>query len=74
MGFVGFLTLTYLTVLWFLGHGIGNRPLLTLGVLLLVVGIQLVSLGLLSELITSQHEERMSERERVDAVVEEVLR
>ena len=74
MGFVGFLTLAYLTVLWFLGHGIGNRPLLTLGVLLMVVGIQLVSLGLLSELITSQHEERMDERERVDAVVEDVLR
>ena len=74
MGFVGFLTLAYLTVLWFLGHGIGNRPLLTLGVLLMVVGIQLVSLGLLSELITSQHEERMDERERVDAVIEDVLR
>jgi len=74
MGLVGFLTLAYLTVLWFLGHGIGNRPLLTLGVLLMVVGIQLVSLGLLSELITSQHEERMDERERVDAVVEDVLR
>jgi glycosyltransferase involved in cell wall biosynthesis len=74
MGSVGFITLTYLTVLWFLGHGIGHRPLLTLGVLLVVVGIQLVSLGLLSELITSQHEERMDERARADFVVEEVLR
>ena len=68
------MVLAYLTVLKVTGHAIGHRPLLTLGVLLMVVGIQLVSLGLLSELITSQHEERMDERERVDAVVEDVLR
>jgi hypothetical protein len=43
-------------------------------VLLVVVGIQLVSLGLLSELITSQHEERMDVRERAEMLVEEVLR
>ncbi len=53
---------------------IGHRPLLTLGVLLVVVGIQLVSLGLLSELITSQHEERMDERDARRLVVEDVLR
>ena len=74
MGFVGFLTLAYLTVLWFLGHGIGNRPLLTLGVLLVVVGIQFLSLGLLSELITSHHEERLGRRQRADRLVDEVLR
>jgi dolichol-phosphate mannosyltransferase len=74
MGFAGFVVLLYLTVIWFLGHGIGHRPLLTLGVLLVVVGIQLVSLGLLSELITSQHEERMDDRARSELVVEEVLR
>jgi glycosyltransferase involved in cell wall biosynthesis len=74
MGAVGFVVLLYLTVLKLWGHAIGHRPLLTLGVLLVVVGIQLVSLGLLSELITSQHEERMSERERADLVVEDILR
>jgi glycosyltransferase involved in cell wall biosynthesis len=74
MGAVGFVILTYLTVIWFWGQGIGQRPLLTLGVLLVVVGIQFISLGLLSELITSQHEERMDERERIDQLVEEVLR
>jgi len=74
MGALGFVILTYLTIEWFWGHAIGHRPLLTLGVLLIVVGIQLVSLGLLSELITSQHEERMDERERARQMVEEVLR
>ena len=33
---------------------------------LMVVGIQFVSLGLISELITSQHEERISEQERTE--------
>ena len=71
---LGFVILLYLSMLKLWGHGIGTRPLLTLGVLLLVVGIQFVSLGLLSELITSQHEERLSERERVEQFVDEVLR
>jgi glycosyltransferase involved in cell wall biosynthesis len=74
MGAVGFVILTYLSVLWFLGQGIGGRPLFFLGVLLVVVGIQLVSLGLLSELITSQHEERIDERERTERMVEDVVR
>ena len=74
MGAVGTVILVYLTTLWFWGEAIGHRPLLTLGVLLIVVGIQLVSLGLLSELVTSQHEERMSERERAEQMVEEILR
>ena len=74
MGAIGFIILLYLTVIWLWGAGIGNRPLLTLGVLLEVVGIQLVSLGLLSEMITSQHEERMGERERTEQIVEDVLR
>ena len=74
MGAIGFVILTYLTVIWFWGHGIGHRPLLTLGVLLVVVGIQFISLGLLSELITSQHEERMDEHERIERLVANVLR
>jgi glycosyltransferase involved in cell wall biosynthesis len=74
LGFAGFVCLAYLTVIKIGGAGIGHRPLLTLGVLLVVVAIQFVSLGLLSELITSQHEERMGERERSEFVVEEVLR
>jgi glycosyltransferase involved in cell wall biosynthesis len=74
MGAVGFIILTYLSVMWFWGHGIGGRPLFTLGVLLMVVGIQFVSLGLLSELITSQHEERISEEERTERMVEDVFR
>ena len=74
MGALGFIILLYLSVLWFWGQGIGGRPLFFLGVLLEVVGIQFVSLGLISELITSQHEERMDERERTERMVEDVVR
>ena len=70
---VGFGILVYLTIDKMLGHAIGGRPLLILGVLLVVVGIQIFSLGLITELITSHHEERVSERERSEAMVEEIL-
>src|ERR687896_955841 len=73
LGLVGFVLLGYLTVLKATGEAIGHRPLLTLGVLLVVVGLQFFSLGLISELITSHHEERAQEREREDLHVEEVL-
>jgi glycosyltransferase involved in cell wall biosynthesis len=71
--FVGTGTLVYLTVLKAQGHAIGGRPLLILGVLLVVVGIQFLSLGLIGEMITSQHAERIGGRERSEALVEEVL-
>ena len=70
----GFAILAYLTVVKITGGAIGGRPLLTLGVLLVVVGMQFLSLGLLTELITSYNEERWGERERAGQVVDEVLR
>jgi len=41
----------YLTVLWVLGESIGHRPLLILGVLLVVVGVQFLAIGLIAELM-----------------------
>ena len=73
LGFAGFVVLSYLTFLKIEGHAIGQRPLLILGVLLVVVGLQFFSLGLISELITSQHEERTGVQERVELHVEEIL-
>jgi len=72
-GLIGSIVLVYLAVLKLTGHAIGQRPLLTLGVLLVVVGMQLLSLGLISELITSHHEERDAERGLVDAHVDEIV-
>jgi hypothetical protein len=73
LGFLGTAILVYLTVLKTTGEAIGHRPLLTLGVLLVVVGLQFFSLGLLSEMVTSHHEERVGAEERERAQVEEVL-
>jgi len=73
LGFIGSAVLVYLTVLKILGHAIGQRPLLLLGVLLVVIGMQFFSLGLISEMITSHHEERAQERDRAELLVDEVL-
>ncbi len=47
----GFSINLYLTLGWFSGISIGNRPILFLGVLLIIIGVQFISLGLLGELI-----------------------
>ena len=49
---VGGIALLYLVVLWFLGGGpIGTRPLLFFGILAVILGAQLVSFGLLAEML-----------------------
>ena len=73
LGAFGLAVLIYLTALKIDGQAIGRRPLLILGVLLVVVGLQFFSLGLISELITSQHEERAGPRERTELHVDEIL-
>ena len=73
LGAVGVIVLSYLTVLKALGHAIGDRPLLTLGVLLVVVGLQFFSLGLVSEMLTSQYEESAGGREQAELHVDEIL-
>ena len=65
-GGVGFLSLVagagcllYLTALKMTGQGIGDRPLLIAGVLLVLVGVQLILFGLLAELtIHVRHRDR----------------
>ncbi len=51
-GFVGFGILLYLTASWFLGNPIGQRPLLFLGMLLVLVSGQFFTFGLLAEMMT----------------------
>lgn len=48
---VGVLICGYLTVLWLGGASIGQRPLLTLGVLLVLVGVQIFGIGLIAQLL-----------------------
>jgi dolichol-phosphate mannosyltransferase len=48
----------YLSVLKLFGQAIGSRPLLFLGVLLIVVGIQLLTFGLLAQMVVLARRER----------------
>ncbi len=65
---VGFLIELYLAFdKIVLGHAIGQRPLLLLGALLLIVGVQLLSLGLIGELIANSRARRGPDRTQVAA-------
>ena len=55
---LGFVINAYLAIIWLLGHAIGTRPLLTLGVFLMIIGAQFVVFGLLAEMIASTKTER----------------
>ena len=47
----GIIILGYLSVLWIQGYSLSNRPMLFLGMLLIIVGVQLFAVGLLGEMM-----------------------
>jgi glycosyltransferase involved in cell wall biosynthesis len=71
---IGTIVMLYLAGVWLIQGGIGWRPLLFFGTTALVVGIQLISVGLLGEMLrntTFQAEEEYSIRETWDDYSEE---
>lgn len=56
---VGFFVDAYLTVLWFGGAKIGDRPLLLLGTMMIILGIQFFSMGFLGEFMTYQNQTKL---------------
>jgi len=62
MGFVvtiaGVVISVYLTILKISGEAIGQRPLLFLGILLIVVGVQLLTFGLLAQMVLLVRQDR----------------
>jgi glycosyltransferase involved in cell wall biosynthesis len=70
---VGFVICAYLTVLKIGGEAIGRRPLLLFGVLLLVVGVQFLSLGLISEMVAAARADQLGARAS-DHQVDEIVR
>jgi hypothetical protein len=54
-GILAGLYLTYVKLI--VGENIGGRPLLLLAVLLVVIGVQLITMGLLAEMITRTYHE-----------------
>jgi glycosyltransferase involved in cell wall biosynthesis len=55
----------YLTILKLAGESIGDRPLLLLGVLLIVVGIQFLTFGLLGQMLVAMRQQRGYEESMV---------
>jgi glycosyltransferase involved in cell wall biosynthesis len=53
VGSIGLLVNGYLAILWLQGQTIGSRPLLMLGTLMMIVGIQILVFGLLGEMIAA---------------------
>ena len=75
-GVLGFLCLItgtginiYLAILWFVQGGIGFRPLLMLGILLMILGMQFFSIGFLGEMFTNAFE-RLDRRYPIKRVLE----
>lgn len=64
VGAVGSGLLLWMLVERLAGHGVGDRPALLAGVTLVVVGVQLVSVGLLAELFLHLHHERRRDLDR----------
>jgi glycosyltransferase involved in cell wall biosynthesis len=60
---------TYLAILWFVQKGIGFRPLLMLGILLMILGLQFFSIGFLGEMFTNTFE-RSARRYPIKRVLE----
>ncbi|MFO0678678.1 MAG: glycosyltransferase family 2 protein [Polyangiaceae bacterium] len=68
VGFAGFAVCLYMTFLKIRGEAVGHRPLLILGVLLVVVGVQTMATGLIAELVV------FLSRSRSSTVVREIVR
>jgi glycosyltransferase involved in cell wall biosynthesis len=67
-GLIGFLILAYLTVVKVFGsQAIGDRPLLMLGILLIILGVQMISIGLIAEIVLHRTANR---REATDLIRE----
>ncbi len=54
--FIGLLVNAFLTYEWFLGKPLSNRPLLFLGILLIIVGVQFFAIGLIGEMIVHNNQ------------------
>ncbi len=68
LGAAGAALLGWMLTLKLLGQGVGERPALLLGVVLVVVAVQIISLGLIAELLVS-----LRRHENLDAPIEEGL-
>ena len=64
LGFIAGLWIVYIKI--FKGLAVGNRPILFLSALLIIIGVQFISLGLLGEIVSSQSKSTFIVREEVN--------
>jgi hypothetical protein len=70
MFMAGFLSCTYLTLLKIIASAqLYDRPMLILGVLLMTIGVQIGSIGLIGELIIFTHARQMNDY-RIEKILE----
>ena len=70
-GVIGMTSLGYLIVLWFMEiRPIGNRPLFLFGILCIILSVQLISLGILAELITKNVDDDYVDKQICEVVEE----
>lgn len=62
---IGGLLGTYLTVLKMFGESIGGRPLLILAAMLMIMGVQLIGMGILGDLLMRIHHEPQGRKQYV---------
>ena len=62
---IGLLINIYLTYFWFKGTYIANRPLFFLAILLILVGIQSLSIGLIGELIVNSSRKKVNKVKKI---------
>ena len=71
-GVIGMTSLGYLIVLWFMEiRPIGNRPLFLFGILCIILSVQLISLGILAELITKNVDDNYVDKQICEFIEEE---
>ena len=66
---IGLIINLWLTWIWIWGASIGQRPLLFLGVLMMVVGVQIFTIGLIGEMINS-----LKPRDSGDSPIKTILK
>jgi hypothetical protein len=59
IGLIGFAINIYLSIGWMYGRWIGHRPLLILGVLMIIIGIQTIFFGLMAEMMNYLSSKKM---------------
>lgn len=68
---IGFVLCGILTVEWAMGQSIGNRPLLLLGVMLILLGMQFFGTGYLASMIVETNARRNYSEDHIKAVIKQ---